>query len=255
MNYDKSEFELTQINNNLSHRKTEYFLEENDLELCQAFKNIEKEMRLGFIRKVYGILIAQLAVTTIMCTFSMTSQSWAEFQQNNLWLMWFSLIITLTSMIVLVCVPGFVRKVPANYIVTGVFTICEGYLVSLICATTDPSVVFMAAFMTCAMTCALSVYACKTKTDFTVYNSLLFLALSCLFLLGLFTLFTQNSFLNVLYCSLGVFIYSIYLIIDTQMIIESGKYAYETDDYLLAAINLYLDIINLFIYILRIFKK
>jgi FtsH-binding integral membrane protein len=255
MKQEKREFELSFSQERVTFIKTENFLDDNDIELGKAFKNIEKEMRMGFIRKVYGILSAQLALTTIMCIFSMTSKSWAEFQINNPSLMWFFLILSILSLIVLTCVPGFVRKVPSNYIVTGVFTIGEGYLVSLLCSVSEPRLVFMAASMTFGMTAALTVYACTTKTDFTVYNSALFLGVCCLFLLGTFLAFSDNTFLNTLYCSLGIFIYSIYLIVDTQMICDTGKYSFETDDYLLAAINLYIDVINLFLYILRILKR
>jgi len=255
MKQDEKALEIMNSSHIISGRKTENFLDDNDFELGRAFKNIEKEMRMGFIRKVYGILCAQLVLTVIMCIISMTSPEFAQFQQENLGLMWFFIVLSLICIIILVCVPGFIRNVPGNYIVTGVFTISEGYLVSLICSVTEPGIVFMAAFMTFAMTAALTIYACTTKTDFTVYNSALFLALCCLCLFGIFVTFTDNTILNTLYCALGVFIYSFYLIVDTQMFCDSGKYAYDTDDYLLASINLYLDIVNLFVYILRILKK
>jgi FtsH-binding integral membrane protein len=59
----------------------------------------------------------------------------------------------------------------------------------------------------------------------------------------------------ILYCGCGVLIYSIYIIIDTQLILGKFQHEFNTEDYVLAAMNLYLDIINLFLYILSIFGK
>ena len=40
------------------------------------------EMRLGFIKKVYGILSLQLLMTTIFCIISMTSSSFKIFHNH-----------------------------------------------------------------------------------------------------------------------------------------------------------------------------
>jgi FtsH-binding integral membrane protein len=62
--------------------------------------------------------------------------------------------------------------------------------------------------------------------------------------------------LNILYCCLGLVFYSLFLIIDTMMICQNNKSAggmdISYDDYVLCALNLYLDIIMIFIYILRL---
>jgi FtsH-binding integral membrane protein len=53
-------------------------------------------------------------------------------------------------------------------------------------------------------------------------------------------------------CMTDVIIYSLYLVYDTQLMIGKFDNEYSVDDYVFAAINIYLDIINLFIYILRL---
>jgi FtsH-binding integral membrane protein len=216
--------------------------------------DIELTMRLGFIRKVYGILSFQLLLTTFMCTLSVVSKSYGDFQKNNPLLMWLSLIGSIIVLLAVCCIPGMARRVPTNYILLSAFTLFEGYLVSCACAVTSPRIVLMAATMTCAMTIGLTIYACTTKTDFTVFNSLLFVAALVLLLLGIFVMFTQNKVLHIIYCCLGVFIYSIYLIYDTQLLIGNKENALDVEDYILGAMMLYLDIINLFIYLLQILK-
>jgi FtsH-binding integral membrane protein len=51
---------------------------------------------------------------------------------------------------------------------------------------------------------------------------------------------------------IGIFIYSLYIIYDTQLIIGQVGCEYNIDDYCLAALNLYIDIIYLFIKILQL---
>ena len=54
-------------------------------------------------------------------------------------------------------------------------------------------------------------------------------------------------------CTLGVFLFGVYLIVDTQMIIGGKRYELTLDDYIVGALVLYLDIIMIFIYLLQIF--
>ena len=52
----------------------------------------------------------------------------------------------------------------------------------------------------------------------------------------------------------GALVFSLYLIYDTQIMMGGKhKYALSPEEYIFAALNLYLDIINLFLYILSIF--
>ena len=53
--------------------------------------------------------------------------------------------------------------------------------------------------------------------------------------------------------SVGALIFSLYIVYDTQMMMGGKhKYSLSPEEYIFAALNLYLDIINLFRYILCI---
>ena len=55
------------------------------------------------------------------------------------------------------------------------------------------------------------------------------------------------------YGSAGALIFSLYIVFDTQMMMGGNhKYSLSPEEYVFAALNLYLDIINLFLYILVI---
>ena len=52
------------------------------------------------------------------------------------------------------------------------------------------------------------------------------------------------------YCAIGVLLFSIYLIVDTQLIVN--KNGLSKEDYILGALILYMDIVTIFIYILQL---
>lgn len=74
-------------------------------------------------------------------------------------------------------------------------------------------------------------------------------------MLGIFSLFIWSPFLDNLYCSLGVLVFGIYLVIDTQMIVGGKRLEISMDDYVVGALILYLDIIQIFLYLLEILSK
>lgn len=98
----------------------------------------------------------------------------------------------------------------------------------------------------------LTIYALTTDTDVTTMGA--FLAVFGMVMLAgaLFLMFTDNLIAHLIYCCLGVILFSIYIIYDTQLLLENKKYGYTIDDYVIASLMLYIDIINLFIYILEI---
>lgn len=215
----------------------------------------DNEMRLGFIRKVYGILSFQLLFTFAMVTLSCMNKSFSNFQIQNTAIFYLCLIASLITSITLICFRGISRSTPLNYILLGVFTFCESYLVSFICGATNPNIVLMAAAMTCGVVLALTYYAYTTKTDFTVMGGLFFVIGIVMLLFGLFLLFTNNRVLHILYSSLGVVAFSLYLIYDTQLIVGNHENKLEIDDFIVGAMMLYLDIINLFLHILKLLKE
>lgn len=228
-------------------------MKEQLLEHDSSFEgeSMSKEDQIGFIRKVYGILSAQLILTAIVCSFPLLlGDSYKTFVVEHVGLLIMAIVAIFTCIIALTCC-GMHRSVPANYILTLVFTLSEAYLVSIICARYDPPTVLTAVVMTASIVVALTIYAITTKTDFTAMGGILLCALVAFAFFGLFSIFFGAA-MKIFYCTLGVILFGIYLVFDTQMIVGKHGYQYSKEDYILAAINLYLDIIQIFIYILQI---
>ena len=112
----------------------------------------------------------------------------------------------------------------------------------------------MAVGITVVLVLGLTIFALQTKIDFTAMGGVLLVAVLCLMMFGLFMwFFPNNKTVNIVYASLGAFIFACYIIFDTQLMM-GGKHKYSVDpeEYIFASLNLYLDIINLFLFILSI---
>ena len=97
-----------------------------------------------------------------------------------------------------------------------IFTFSEGIMVSYSVVVADPKNVFIALFLTCLITVALTFYAFYTKTDFTIYGGVLFMAGLVLLGIGiLFLIFGGGKLGYIILCSLFVILFGVYLIYDT----------------------------------------
>lgn len=215
---------------------------------------INTAIRLGFIRKVYGILSFQLLLTTISCIIAMISSSAKLFFVSHKGVLLLTCFLVLSISLIVSCFPNLFRIVPLNYILLLIFTLAESYLVACLCAFSKPEIVFMAATMTFVMVFALTLYAINTQTDFTIKGGLLFILSAAVLLLIIFSCFVRNRLIDVIISLICVVLFSFYLIYDTQLIIGKKQDLYQVDDYILGALNLYVDIIGIFINLLDLFN-
>lgn len=217
-----------------------------------AGPKLYESSRIGFIRKVYSILSAQLILTAVMCGVVMGSEDVRMYLYQNPWIVLLSAIITIPIMYALGCYPAVARSVPINYVLLFTFTICESILVACICSQYDAKTVFIAAALTAAAVVGLTVYAFTTKSDFTMCGGLLFVLVLVLLVAGIISIFIHNRWLQLFISIFGVLVFAMYLVYDTQLIIGNKSQALGVDDYIWAAMMLYIDIIQIFLHILRL---
>jgi len=221
-------------------------------------KNATREVRMGFVRKVYGILTAQLVFTVVIAAqIQQMPMSWLK---ENIWLMQVSLVGSIVAVCAMACCEKITKTYPTNYIVLFTFTAFEAILVGMVSATYTKGVVCAAAAITTLIFLCMTVYAWTSKTDFTGFGPYLMGFLIALFALGLALpllplLGVSMSLATKGYAALGVILFTFYIVYDTQLIIgewKGHKVSFGIDDYVFAALNLYLDIINLFLDLLRL---
>ena len=220
----------------LENDNYEKFDEETD-------ENIQKNIRASFIRKVYGVLSFQLVITSLFISLSLFPSVKLFILKNiNIFYIFhiISIIASLITILLLVCSKNLAKTVPTNYILLTIFTVSESFTILMFCIQYQPESIVIAVFLTTGLVVGLSFYACYTNTNFTYLGGVLFAGLCILSIAGLLIfLFGKNYVNDIIYSSISLLIFSLYLIYDTQLIYGKFGVEYKIDDYIIAAINIY----------------
>ncbi|CAH2099518.1 unnamed protein product [Euphydryas editha] len=221
---------------------------ENDFAYRNNVLNADKDIRLGFVRKVYGLLTIQLLATVaIAAVFLLVKPVQAFIHQND----WMVMIAFVLSMITLFALIAKRRDYPVNLYLLAAFTVVQAYTIGVVVSYYNTFVVLQALGLTFAVVLGLTLYTLNTKRDFSFVGYGLVAGLSVLIIGGFIQLFLQSSAFEVALSFTGAIFFSLFLVFDTQQMMVTLS----PEEYILATINLYMDILNLFLYILRILNE
>ncbi|EEA08078.1 uncharacterized protein CMU_032190 [Cryptosporidium muris RN66] len=216
-----------------------------------------KQMRMGFIRRVYGLLSVQFILTCLVTTIMFTKTIKEYIIYNYTTTVWIVCISSLLSLaIILICRftnTDYMRQYPINLVILFTITFLESLPIGCLCVVLPGKNILIALIATTVAVIGMTIYALQTKYDFTSYTSLLLYGSIGLVVASIIGLFIPYSRLfEILIGSFGAMFYAFVLLMVTQSIIgEHGNMIYE-DDYVGAALMLHLAILDMFIYILRI---
>ncbi|XP_058462787.1 protein lifeguard 1 isoform X3 [Malaya genurostris] len=220
---------------------------------AKGFDFTDQSIRRGFIRKVYSILTAQLGITLGFITLFMYHRPTKLWVQQHPEMFWIALGVMIVTLLSMACCGNVRRKAPMNFIFLALFTFAQSFLLGVTTAKFSSQEVLLAVGITAAVCLGLTLFAFQTKWDFTVMGGVLFVAVIILMLFGIIAIFFPGKTITIVYASLGAMLFSIYLVYDTQLMMGGEhKYSISPEEYIFAALNLYLDIINIFMYILTI---
>jgi len=221
---------------------------ENDFAYNNNVAGASKHVRFGFMRKVYGLLAVQLSITTLIGAVFLFTPGVKEFVQSQPMFLFPAFFLSIGLLIALHIKR---KETPINLILLAAFTVVEAYTVGVLVTFFDQSVVIQAFFMTAAVVVGLTAFTFQTKHDFSNIRAVLCTGLMVLILGGFLQMFLGNEMTDTALAVGGAFLFSMFIIVDTQMIMTRLS----AEEYILATIQLYLDIINLFIEILKIMEK
>lgn len=237
---------------------TEPFLhydKDDDIDNEDMEKEIASKIREGFIFKVYGIISYQMILTSLIVYLGLVSTWFQGLLLKSSPFFFINVIITFTCLFLPIFSPQVYQKVPLNYIILTLFTFSYSCIISAETCLYSQSSVMVALLLTVITVLTLTYYARTTKKDFTVSGGTLLVCTVLLIVSGIIFMLIRIPFSNLLIIYGSLVLFSIYLIYDTQLLIGKGRMKFSEDDYILAAINIYLDIIVLFLKILRIFGE
>jgi len=236
----------------------------------------EKSIRRLFIRKVYGILLSQLLLTTIIIgiivfvpavkgiyCFTEMRDGIPHCVQGGMHssgraIYWASYVVFLVTYITIACCESVRRRSPGNLIVMFIFTVALSLMAGSICVYHDVWWVMMAMGITCLLCLGLTLFSFQTKLDITGWGMYLFAACWILFIFGIFAIIFASMgyrILYLVYSALMALLFSMFLVYDTQMIMGGKKHQISPEDHVYGAIQLYVDVVYIFLAILSLGRK
>jgi len=192
-------------------------------------------------------IIALFHYTTKIRTYIKSSE--------GLWLYWSSYGVFLVTYLTLACCKSVARRFPINLVFLALLTLAMSYMMGVLSAFYTINSVLLAVGITAFVCFGVTLFSFQTKYDFTSCIGVMFVVSLALLGFGFLCIFTYSTVLYTVYAGLGAVAFSIFLAIDTQLIIGGKRHEISAEDHVFASIMLYLDIVYIFMYILMLLGK
>ncbi len=205
------------------------------------------EERATLVRRTYGLVFASVIVTAIGVAFGQTQPGLMQAVLDHPW-------ITMIAMFAPLWMAMRARGHPIQGLgLTFVFTFVVGVMISPVLYMAErntPGITAQAGILTLSTFGVLSLYAAVSKRDFSAWGSFFMVGLWVLIATSLLNFFFQSAITSLWISGATVLVFSGLLVFDTWRLLRSGQYG--PDDYVPAAVNIYLDLLNMFLAILSL---
>jgi modulator of FtsH protease len=197
------------------------------------------------VRRTYALVLASVIVTMAGTWFGFSQPSMMEAVVRHP-------IITFLCVIAPLMGAQWAKdRFPTNIGFVFMFTFVEGLWISPFIAMYEriqPGVAAQAGLLTLTAFTVLTVYATFSRRDFSAWGSFLFVGLIVLILTSLLNMFFGNTTGMLWIAAVGVLLFSGLLVFDTWRL----RNVYGPNDYVLAAVNIYLDLLNMFMFLMQL---
>ncbi|EFP02008.1 CRE-TAG-120 protein [Caenorhabditis remanei] len=218
-----------------------------------------QSVRAAFVRKVFMLVTIMFGITAGLCVIPMASEPFRNWVYNNFWVYFIAIVVFLVVSIALSCCANLRRQFPINIILLTIFTISAAVMTMFITACYNVQSVLICLCITTVCSGSVIIFAMKSKSDLTSKIGIAFMLSMVLFSFGMFalifTLIFKWYFLYSVYSGLAALLMMFYLAIDVQLLMGGRKYELSPEDYIFAAMEIFLDILNIFLMLLNIFGR
>lgn len=215
----------------------------------------DKRLRKKFVRKTLFTFSLSLFTTLGFCIGFKNLPNANNFIKSELGeaLYILSVSTTFLTMFVCLCCEDLLRKSPSKYIIYSLFVLAVSYSLGITSLYIRGDILYISIIITTGTTTSLILYSFIATTDFTEYYTYVVAIFMCLIFIGIVNIFFNNTIIQVIISGGGALVFACFIIFDMQMILGQKhiKYKYSIDDFILAAMSLYLDVINMFLYIIQ----
>lgn len=203
----------------------------------------------NFIFKVYICLLFQLICFFISVIISYIYNPRIFYLSDiGVSLATLSLFLVLLPIPFSCCCEKYFAIFPFNVFILILFTLGVSYSVGIISCFTDNETVLLALGTTILDTLAMTIIGMFSFWEIYVsyFNQLICVIFVTIVGLCIINLFIVQPYLDYIISATFSVLFSSFIIFDTKLIIDRTYKVYKKEDFIIASINLYLDIINLF---------
>ena len=203
------------------------------------------EERATLVRRTYSLVFVSVLVTIFGASFGLSQPALMQMVAQHPFLTMIGVFAPLLM------ATRTRQQFPANIGFVLLFTFVEGIWISpllYVYGRSQPGLITEAAALTIGAFGVLTIYAFVSRRDFSAWGSFFMVGLWILIGTMLLNMFFRNETAQLWLASATVLVFSGLLIFDTWRL----RNVYGPDDYVGAAVNIYLDLLNMFLAVLRI---
>lgn len=174
-------------------------------------------VQLGFVKKVYAIILLQLTFMTLSFTICITYPALSEYHTRY---MPYPSVLMLVTLMAIKYSPKYSRKVPINYVILAAFTIGQSILVARLYNERTASSILLNLVVALILTAGLTAYTWITPWTYSKNKGICILLVMTLIMYALVfkMLKCHGPVVEVLFLP-GSF--SMHMVVDTQKIIDA----------------------------------
>ena len=203
------------------------------------------EERATLVRRTYSLVLVSVIVTMVGSSFALSQPQVLQAVIDHPWL------TLIAAFVPLFAASAKRTEFPFNIGLVLLFNFVIGVMISpalYFYGRNQPGLIGQAAVLTLGAFGILTLYAFVSRRDFSAWGSFLIVGLWVLIGTSLLNLFFQNAAIDLWLASVTVLLFSGLLLFDTWRI----RNVFGPDEYVGAAVQIYLDLLNMFMAILRI---
>jgi modulator of FtsH protease len=197
------------------------------------------------VRRTYTLVFASVLVTIGAAAYAMTNQAMMNAVIAHPWIM------LLCTFVPLMLAQASRNSFPQNIGFVFLFTFAEGLYMAPFIALAEahsPGVASQAGLLTFAAFGTLTTYAFLSRRDFSAWRGFLMVGVVVLLVTMVIMAITGSTAGYTWIASIGVMLFAGLLVYDTSRL----RNVFGPDDYVLAAVRIYLDLLNMFIFIVSL---
>jgi FtsH-binding integral membrane protein len=203
------------------------------------------EERATLVRRTYSLVLVSVLVTVVGASFGLSQPQLMQSVAQHPFIAFFCALAPL------LLATRKKAEFPMNIGLVLLFNFVMGVMISpalFVYGRTQPGLIGQAAVLTIGAFGILTLYAFVSRRDFSAWGSFLIVGLWVLIGTMFLNFFFPNAMVDLWLASVAVLLFSGLLVFDTWRL----RNFYGPDEYVGAAVQIYLDLLNMFMAVLRV---